>query len=174
LPEFVEGRYSKVREGWARSSHPRLGRCSHCPGGGSAQDAETLAHANSGEDILQVRSDNGIKPGHLYTVTYVRYATNFRTQLRGAALRFGWPGTGSRVSVNAVPPCFGSERFYELRHYGVLGSSPRRIHREFICVRYGIGGVGLLPSEQLLLPSRVARSFPRGPPFALTSIHPSA
>ena len=35
--------------------------------------------------------------------------------MRGAALRYGWPGAGPRVSVNAVPPSFGSERSYELR-----------------------------------------------------------
>jgi hypothetical protein len=39
------------------------------------------------------------------------------------ALRSGWPGTGPPVGVNAVPTSFGSERFYELRHYGVLRSS---------------------------------------------------
>jgi hypothetical protein len=56
-------------------------------------------------------------------VTYYENATNLRAHLRGAALRYGWPGTGPRVSVNAVPTSFGLERFYEPRTNGVLGSS---------------------------------------------------
>jgi hypothetical protein len=56
---------------------------------------------------------------------------------------------------------------------GVGAASPEnssRIHRCSLGYRWG----GSLPSEQLLLPSRVVRWFSHGPPFALTLIHPSA
>ena len=47
-----------------------------------------------------------------------------------------------------------------------LGSwLPPKVHRGFIGVRYGFGGVGLLPSEQLLLPSRAARLPPVAHPL---------
>jgi hypothetical protein len=57
------------------------------------------------------------------TVTYLPSATDLRTHLRSAILRCGWPGSGPRVGVTAVPTSFGSERFYELCTSGVLRSS---------------------------------------------------
>jgi hypothetical protein len=66
-------------------------------------------------------------------------SADVRTHLRGAALRSGWPGTGARVGLNAVPTSFGSERFYELRHYGVLRSSrPRDSHLAYNLACLGI------------------------------------
>jgi hypothetical protein len=58
-----------------------------------------------------------------------------------------------------------SPKFAACREFGEVGFS-RAVHREFIAAGYGNGGVGL-PSEQLLLLSRVARWFPQGPPFSL-------
>ena len=48
-----------------------------------------------------------------------------------------------------------------------------KVHRGFIAAHYGSGGVGL-PSEQLLLLSRVARWFPLGPPFSPVDSAPFA
>src|SRR5215207_5212651 len=86
-----------------------------------------------------------------------------RTMNGSAVVAIGVDRHGvGRDNGACCPLPFSRRRVRELRLNRVLGSSSRRIHREFICVRYGIGGVGLLPSEQLLLPSRVAR-FPPWP-----------
>jgi hypothetical protein len=55
------------------------------------------------------------RPGGSALVTYFENATVLRTHLRVAALRYGRPGAGPRVGVNAVPTSFGSERVYDLR-----------------------------------------------------------
>ena len=102
-----------------RHQDPRPGQA-----GKGSKDSADVAGQRYAKRALEAAGPHNV-------VMHYTNATDSRTQLRGETLRCGGPGTGPRVSVNAVPTSFESGAFSELRQYGVLRSSSNTISANF-------------------------------------------